>query len=179
MRYTRLPRPIEATVNEKRIANAEKYFKRQRDKMPLLAEQIAEEQPEPVQYLLDWDNSFACGWREFRSLAARQWREARRQLAALDATTRRMIEVRWKTSLCPGDPAYLLGMIRHFPAEVATDLAAGKRWYVTAVGDHCHVMLWIPERAPPSKVAGPFEDFFDAMSAHDAFVKSTLQICKT
>jgi hypothetical protein len=51
-------------------------------------------------------------YRDLRAFRASQWRKARRELAALPAITAAGVRRLWQAAWYPGDPAYLLGVIR-------------------------------------------------------------------
>lgn len=50
--------------------------------------------------------------RQLRSFRAAKWREARAELATLPAVTAAGVRTLWQAAWYPGDPCYLMGVIR-------------------------------------------------------------------
>ncbi len=54
--------------------------------------------------------------RQLRTFRATKWHEARAELAALPAVTAAGVRTLWQAAWYPGDPVYLLGVIRNAKA---------------------------------------------------------------
>jgi hypothetical protein len=96
-------------------AAAGRAQQKQRDALPLFAEQIAEAQPSIDQVMAgraaQWEKVEA----QQRSSRAAAWREARRRLARFDDTTRGVVLAYWNGHRwLPGDPSYLLDTMHSF-----------------------------------------------------------------
>ncbi|WP_299155066.1 hypothetical protein [uncultured Tateyamaria sp.] len=118
MRYKPCPRhPFEDT--ERKRAALRRKQKREREALPLFANQIAARQPSVDQVMAD--RAFAAIAQETRdrSARARQWREARRRLDAMPRRVRRALRIAWDCAPYPGDPSRLLGFLNnHAKGEV-------------------------------------------------------------
>ena len=114
MRFVKAARigPFEDT-SRKRAALARKQ-RLEREKLPLFAEQIAEQQP-------DADTVMAARtvrWQQWqvqnRSERAHRWREARARLFSHGANIRATLRHLWRTCPYPGMPVYLLGLLHDY-----------------------------------------------------------------
>ena len=107
MRFKRWPR-VEAYQETSRTRAAVALSqRRQRDRLPLLAELIAAEQPS-IEAVIEERHQIWPKWQqEKRDDRASRWREARRQLAAYPLITRHAIRRLWNDAPYPGDPSYL------------------------------------------------------------------------
>ena len=107
MRFKRWPR-VEAYLESSRTRSAVALSqRRQRDKLPLLADLIAAEQPSIEAVIEERHRSWPKWQQEKRDLRAESWRKARRQLAAYSLITRHAIRRLWNDAPYPGDPSYL------------------------------------------------------------------------
>jgi len=114
MRFTRRPR-CGYTVTDRKRAAAVRLQRRQRDKLPLLAPLIAQAQPSidavmtaRVANWIEWEQND-------RDRRAASWRKARRALDGHKAGVRRALLDYWNGHRwLPGDPAYLLDLLRGF-----------------------------------------------------------------
>lgn len=114
MRFNRTPDhgPFEDT-RRKRLALARKQ-RLEREKFPLLADQIAEQQPDAdtvmAQRAEDWDR-----WQQAnRDRKAAAWRRARAQLFAHGDNLRRVLRQLWAEAPYPAAPEYLLDMLDQY-----------------------------------------------------------------
>ena len=112
MRFKRWPRvsPYEDTTRKR--AAFHRSQKQQRDKLPLLADLIAEQQPG-----VDAEMARRAVWwpeqqQEDRDRRARTWRRARARLAAYGDNLRPVLRQLWQDCPYPGDPSYLLDLLR-------------------------------------------------------------------
>jgi hypothetical protein len=80
---------------------------RQRDRLPLLADLIAAEQPSIEAVIKERHRAWPKWQHEKRDERASKWREARRQLAAYSLITRHAIRRLWNDAPYPGNPSYL------------------------------------------------------------------------
>ncbi|XUM25069.1 hypothetical protein ACRAVF_33940 (plasmid) [Bradyrhizobium oligotrophicum S58] len=100
-------------TRRKRLALARSQ-RMQRDRLPLFAELIAENQPsadvEMERRAADW-----IEWtKRDRARRARDWRRARAKLAGYGDNVRRALLNYWNRCRWPADPSYLLSMMHMF-----------------------------------------------------------------
>jgi hypothetical protein len=107
MRFKRWPR-VEAFQETSRTRAAVALSqRRQRDRLPLLADLIAAEQPSIEAVIEERHQAWPQWQQEKRDDRASKWREARRQLAAYPLIMRHAIRRLWNDAPYPGDPSYL------------------------------------------------------------------------
>lgn len=113
MRFKSWPRHAFNDTPRKRAALRRKQQK-ERDAFPLLADQIAEEQPSEDQVMQER----AVAWSEHedrdRRARAEKWREARRIIAALPDAERHAVRKAWDCAPYPADPSYLLSVLHSY-----------------------------------------------------------------
>ena len=80
--------------------------------MPLFADQVAAEQPTPAERIAYFDERLLDGNQGRRDLAAKHWRWARHQLAAVSADVRAEIVERWNASSIPPEAHYFADFVR-------------------------------------------------------------------
>lgn len=113
MRYKPSPRhPFEVT--ERKRSALRRKQQRERDALPLFAEQIAAHQPCEDQVMEN--RAIAAHEQEVRDRNARaaQWRDARRQIDAFPRRLRRALRLAWDCAPYPADPSRLLGFLVGF-----------------------------------------------------------------
>ena len=96
----------------RRLAAANRALKKERDRRPLFAEQIAAEQPSPEQRIEDADRCLLDYDQAHRDLAAAHWRRGRRWLSAIPADVRAEIVDLWNRKTCPPTAAYFCDFVR-------------------------------------------------------------------
>jgi len=107
MRFKRWPR-VEAYRETPRTRGAVALSQqRQRDKLPLLADLIAAEQPSIDEVIEKRQDAWPKWQQDTRNHRAASWREARRGLEAYPLITRHAICRLWNAAPYPGDPCYL------------------------------------------------------------------------
>jgi|6_EtaG_2_1085325.scaffolds.fasta_scaffold00065_64 hypothetical protein len=100
-------------VTSRRLANATRALRREREKRPLFAAQLAQEQETPEARILAIATAAIEQEQRFRDLAARHWREARARLAAMPDEKRAQLLALWETSFCPPDASYFADYTRN------------------------------------------------------------------
>ena len=111
MRFKRQARHGFEDTRRKRLA-ALRGQQRERDRFPLLAGEIAAQQPGVDQVMTDRAERWTAHEKAARSLRAAQWIEGRRRLAGLEPGTRAAALAYWNGHRwLPGDPGYLLDML--------------------------------------------------------------------
>lgn len=116
MRFRRWPRvPAYQDTPRKRAALA-RTQRAEREKLPLLRDLIAEQQPSA-----DAEMARRAAWwpklqQEARDRRAQDWRRARRHLAGCGDTLRRVIRQLWRDCPYPADPSYLLDLLHAIDA---------------------------------------------------------------
>ena len=107
MRFKRWPR-VEAFQETSRTRAAVALSqRRQRDRLPLLADLITAGRPSIEAVIEERHQAWPQWQQEKRDDRASKWREARRQLAAYPLIMRHAIRRLWNDAPYPGDPSYL------------------------------------------------------------------------
>lgn len=110
MRHKKIARHPFTDTSRKRAALRRKQ-RLEREALPLLAELIAEVQPEEDAVM----QARAVKWAEdeatSRKRRADRWREARRRLAALSRNEQAVLRDAWNRAPYPADPVYLLDFL--------------------------------------------------------------------
>lgn len=99
-------------LTPQRIAAARRAFRRERVRLALFAEQVADEQPSPEERVYAFDLQQLKTDQQHRDLAAKHWRWGRRQLARLNPATRTQVVQAWNDSWIPADAAYFADFVR-------------------------------------------------------------------
>lgn len=111
MRFKRWPPRTEFEDTPRKRAALLRNQRKQRDKFPLLAEIIAEEQPDADTVM----NRRSHQWRhdddQTRQRRADAWRRARTRLFAYDPLRLHEFLTLWRSSPYPADPGYLLDFL--------------------------------------------------------------------
>jgi hypothetical protein len=113
MRFQRHGRYEFKDTHRKRVAFTTK-LRREREALPLFAEEIAEEQarrPDVDEVMQQRAIGFAESEQKWRDHRASKWREARAKLSSYDEASRPVIRKFWSDAPYPADPTYLLGML--------------------------------------------------------------------
>lgn len=113
MRHKKIARHPFTDTSRKRAALRRKQ-RLEREALPLLAELIAEVQPEEDAVM----QARAVKWAEdeatSRKRRADRWREARRRLAALSRNEQAVLRDAWNRAPYPADPVYLLDFLHSY-----------------------------------------------------------------
>lgn len=113
MRHKTFARHPFTDTSRKRAALRRKQ-RLEREAMPLLADLIAEAQPEEDAVM----HARAVRWAESEATTrlrrADRWREARRRLAALSGNERIVLRDAWNRAPYPADPVYLLDFLHSY-----------------------------------------------------------------
>lgn len=113
MRFKRPP-PYEFTDTSRKRAALRRKQRREREALPLFAEQIAEEQPSENEVMARRAVASATQEARWRDDRAAQWRKARRMIDALPADERRAVRRVWDCAPYPADPCRLLGVLHSY-----------------------------------------------------------------
>lgn len=113
IRFKRYGRIEEQTrgITPRRLAAAKRALQRERDKMPLFADMIAETQPTPEERITKLDAGLIEQMIENRQEVAEKWREIRRKLREMPVDEREHLLWYWNRSMMPADTTYLSGLI--------------------------------------------------------------------
>jgi hypothetical protein len=111
MRFRRWPRPTPFEDTTRKRAALLRKQRLEREALPLLADQIADQQPNVDDVMhyraIDWMNAkHNC-----RKERAARWREARQRLFVLDDALRMTVRELWRTCSYPADPLYLAELL--------------------------------------------------------------------
>lgn len=104
--------PFEDT-RRKRIALARKQ-RLERERFPLLAELIAEKQPDADTVMRERAERWVQWEQDYRQRQADLWRRARRRLWSYGDNTRRALYHLWQRAPYPATPVYLLDMLHSY-----------------------------------------------------------------
>jgi len=111
MRFTRYGR-CEFTDTQRKRAAIRRKQRREREALPLFAEQIASEQPAEDDVMARRQTEWEAHTRRQRDRQAQDWRRARARLHAYPADVRRLLLNNWNHHRwLPGTPTYLLDML--------------------------------------------------------------------
>lgn len=115
MRFKVYGRSEFVDTRRKRLA-LERGRRRQREKLPLLAPIIREEQEctTPDEVMAARAEQWARTEQEWRDRRASDWRRARARLASYGENVRPRLLAYWQSCKWPGDPVYLLSMMHMF-----------------------------------------------------------------
>lgn len=144
MRFKRYIRTDYEITDRKRLAAARKQ-ERERDALPLFAQEIAAEQPAIDDVMARRVETWARTQKDQRARRAAQWRRARRRLDAYPAATRALLLRTWNQHRwMPGDPAYLLDMLHSFDTGSLTLDEKGALTYGTLPPGSMHTNRGTP-----------------------------------
>lgn len=113
MRFKRTPSFAFTDTPRKRAALRRKQ-QRERDALPLFADQIAEEQPTEDEVMARRAVLSDQQETRWRSERAAEWRKARRMIDSLPAKESRAIRRVWDCAPYPADPSRLLGVLHSY-----------------------------------------------------------------
>lgn len=112
MRFSKEFKPYAREITKRRIFCARRALQKQRDKIPLFADQL--NQPTPMERIVDFDKKcFSCFVR-FRAMAAENWIEGRRLLRLMNIEKKKRFLDYWNRSSIPGKAEYFLDSVRRF-----------------------------------------------------------------
>lgn len=103
--------------------------RRVREKHPLLAPLIAEQQPHPDAVLAERAESWPRWQQDRRDQRARDWRRARARLSTFEPLLRKRLRELWDTAPYPADPVYLLDFLHS--VQVGRVDPATLKWRMT------------------------------------------------
>lgn len=113
MRFRKCQRHSFTDTSRKRAALRRKQQK-EREALPLFAEQIAEAQPCEDAVMAARAEKWAQNEARSRACRAARWREARARLAALSDNERAVLTAAWNCAPYPADPVYLLDFLHGY-----------------------------------------------------------------
>lgn len=145
MRFKRQARHEFTDTPGKRAALRRKQ-QRERDALPLFAEQIAVEQPGEDDVMEARAMAWAASEARSRAYRASKWIEARRRLSALSANEAAVLRHAWNCAPYPADPVYLLDFLHGYsvgrftldamPFDLVARNAHGHRLAPLTAGGH-------------------------------------------
>jgi hypothetical protein len=112
VRHEKLLKLSARPLTPRRLRAAERALQRERGDRPLLARQIAEEQPTPEERIRAIDAQQEAWWQTIRDHAAQTWRKARRLLFSLPEEERQSLLAQWQSGPLPGRSEYLADFVR-------------------------------------------------------------------
>ncbi|MBN1625005.1 MAG: hypothetical protein JW944_00660 [Deltaproteobacteria bacterium] len=109
--------------NPRRLAAARRALKRERDKLPLFADQIAQKQPTPEERIAFYDQAILKMIQHMRQFDAYQWRKGRKMLKDLPVKEQKIFLHYWNNIWKgPRKGNYLCDLIRHWEGSIGRDL---------------------------------------------------------
>jgi hypothetical protein len=117
MRFTRYPKGEAYQITPRKLAAARRAVQREKDRYPLFPELVRHQSAEDR--LASIAAQRKTWWQDMRGRQAKPWRKARQALRDLPPGPRAAIKRYWEICGCPGDPVYLLTIIReHWTRKV-------------------------------------------------------------
>ena len=116
MRFQRYPRYAFNRTRRKDLA-AERKLRLEREALPLFAELIRQHQPSVDTIMAERERRWLEAEKQDRAFRARQWREARKSLAAMPPEARKVVIERWSLGIYPATAVYLFCLIRKVSNE--------------------------------------------------------------
>lgn len=113
MRFKRWQRHPFTDTSRKRAALRRKQ-QREREALPLFADQIAESQPSEDEVMANRAVQWAAQELRDRNRRAQLWLKARARINALSANERAVLRRAWDCAPYPADPVYLLDFLHSF-----------------------------------------------------------------
>mgnify|MGYP000188662194 CR=1 FL=1 len=110
MRFKRWQRHPFTDTSRKRAALRRKQ-QREREALPLFADQIAESQPSEDEVMANRAVQWAAQELRDRNRRAQLWLKARARINALSANERAVLRRAWDCAPYPADPVYLLDVL--------------------------------------------------------------------
>ena len=109
-------------ITPRRLAAAKRALRKQRDKCPLFADQVAAIQPTPEQRIWDMDTQFVFHWDKLRLATCKKWLKLRKIIREeICPELKNEFLVSWSKMKYPADPYYasdfLLWLIRNRCSE--------------------------------------------------------------
>lgn len=113
MRFDRYPRSLgrSTTPSKARLVAAQRALKKEREKAPLFAAEIAAEQPTPEERVQRLDAGAEAWLTEHRQSIASSWHRSRGKLRAMPADQALAIANEWQYGYLPGSAEYLADLI--------------------------------------------------------------------
>ena len=96
----------------RRLAAARRALQRERDRLPLFADQVVAEQVSPDERIRRIDQEQLADEQSRRDLAARHWNWGREQLLVHSPAVRHATLDKWNVSSIPADAAYFADFVR-------------------------------------------------------------------
>ena len=112
IRHSTVSRLTARGITPRRLAAANRALQRERDHLPLFAEQIAAEQPTAEERVEEADRQLLQYAQSQRDLAALHWNRGRQWLQQIPAETRAEIIALWNQRTCPPTAAYFCDFVR-------------------------------------------------------------------
>jgi hypothetical protein len=115
MRFTRYPKDEPYQITSRKLSAARRAVQREKDRYSLFPELVKHQSPEDRLAAIAAKRE--AWWQEMRDRQAKLWRKARQALRELPLGPQTAIKRYWKICGCPGDPVYLLTIIREHKAR--------------------------------------------------------------
>lgn len=107
MRFKRMCKEYVYIKSSQKLAAIRRRHKKALEALPLFAEEMANDLVAPEKVLQLQQDYFYRRIQEDRDIRAREWKEARARLNALDPESKTIILANWQNSKVPAKPEYL------------------------------------------------------------------------
>jgi hypothetical protein len=112
MRFEKEFKPYKREITKRRIGCAKRAIQKQKNRIPLFADQV--NWPTPIQRITAFDEATFKAFTNFRKLALKNWLEGRRMLRDMDTNKKKRFLEYWNNSSMPGKAEYFLDAIHNF-----------------------------------------------------------------
>lgn len=100
-------------ITKRRLSNSTRALQKEREKLPLLSDWVAEQQPTPEERINNFDKGLIEYQKKLRKYRAEKWREVRKILSCLSLEAKSTVLNYWNNSRIPKDPVYFLDLMSH------------------------------------------------------------------
>jgi len=102
-------------ITPRRLAAAKRALQRQREKLPLFADEIARSQPTPEERIRKHDETWERHKKSIRSFVANQWCEGRRKLRAMPKAEQKKLLDYWNNhKFLPASSEYFADLVTNW-----------------------------------------------------------------
>lgn len=122
MRFNQQHRPLPREITTRRLAAAERFLQKERDKFPLLTDWIAAQQPTAIERIENHNLLRMNHQQKIRDSTANTWREARKELYSLPKDVRQQILEKWNNSRIPADAWYFADFLTREAEKICPGL---------------------------------------------------------
>jgi hypothetical protein len=100
-------------ITKRRLSNSTRALQKEREKLPLLSDWVAEQQPTPEERINNFDEGLIKYQKKLRISRAKGWREVRKILSCLSEEAKIIVLNYWNNSRIPKSPEYFLDLMHN------------------------------------------------------------------